>query len=64
MDSYGTTTVKAGNGGKRGSPGVNGSIITGPWSTSNYDDHYGLDGKNGVSIRGEIITLGGALYNE
>ena len=64
MESTGVVRVRAGNGGNGGSPGSNGSIITGPWSTSDYSEHYGLDGADGTTIRGEVITLGGTLYEE
>ena len=64
MENTGVVRVEAGNGGNGGSPGVNGSIITGPWSTSDYAEHYGLGGADGTTIRGEIITVGGTLYEE
>lgn len=63
MESDGVVYVNSGIGGARGAPGVNGSILTGPWSTADYNEHYGTAGKNGTALRGSIITLGGTLYD-
>ena len=62
MDDIGKVYLSGGAGGTRGAPGNNGSIITGPWNTSNYNEHYGASGAAGTSLRGEVITQGGTLY--
>lgn len=54
-----------GEGGKGGSPGGNGSVITGPWNTSNWNQHYGKSGSDGSAYVGEqIIITGGEQYAE
>ncbi len=63
METDGVVYVSNGRGGARGAPGVNGSILTGPWSTSDYNEHYGIAGKDGTALRGSVITLGGTLYD-
>ncbi len=63
MESNGIVYVNKGIGGTRGAPGINGSILTGPWSTADYNEHYGTSGKDGTALRGLVITLGGTLYD-
>ena len=58
-----TVTLKGGLGGKKGEPGKNGSIITGPLVSMMYDDIYdiGKNGLNGKSFIGVAIVNKGEL---
>lgn len=60
-----TVFCNEGSGGKKGSPGSNGSVLTGPacslvWSTT-YD--IGVKGSRGKSQLGKVISINGGLKN-
>ena len=56
-------TTTAGRGGDGGRPGENGSILTGPWTTSSWDRHYGKTGEEGVAFIGkQVMISGGERY--
>ena len=59
LDFIGEINYKNGNGGTKGKPGNNGSIITGPVASMMWNDVYdiGKDGNVGQSIINETIDL-------
>lgn len=55
--------VFAGKGGEGGAPGKNGSIITGPGNTTQWESRFGKKGADGNPMIGEFIHISG-LYIE
>lgn len=56
-------SVADGTGGKKGTPGVNGSIITGPAASAMWKDMYdiGKSGKSGKSVIGALKIIEGKV---
>ncbi len=50
--------------GKGGSPGSNGSILSGPLYTSTWENYYGKNGEDGQSLCGEIAVYSGVYLNQ
>ena len=63
MSAGSFVTIKDGNGGKKGSPGDNNSIITGPLISMMWADVYdiGKNGADGKSVLGSKIITSGKL---
>lgn len=61
MDINGSVSCYPGDGGIKGSHGINGSALTGPWIMHKLDSMNGLNGQDGLSIRGESKVVAGVL---
>ncbi len=59
MDVAGITRAYGGLGGERGTPGANGSVLTGPLNTANWSNCYGAVGRNATALIGQIRQLSG-----
>ncbi len=64
MNITGCVKAFGGDSGDKGSPGVNGSVLSGPLYSSNYGDYYGNSGDVGVSLVGEMKSLRGTYMSE
>lgn len=61
LQNESSCTLNGGEGGKGGRPGTNGSIITGPIYTTEWDKRYGKDGYSGGPYIGVSKVISGFM---
>lgn len=61
MTTQGVVKVFGGLGGEKGSPGNNGSVISGPLNTSKWAKCFGKEGKNGEGLIGKLVQCSGTF---
>ena len=64
MTNGGICSAYGGIGATGGKPGSNGSALTGPFYTAQWDSSYGSNGENGLSVTGSIIQCNGSLMGD